>query len=501
MEFVFLLVIAGLAYFLFQYKNNLAAAQKRLKETSSKLEVAEAEVTRLRPYQVIPDAEARAREITAAAEGFKLQTETNAASTLSEADARAKAIVQTAQVEAQAIAGAALEAKDKAKLYEDAVVAARNTLAGYGNQYIIPTYSLLDDLAEEFAFTDAGEKLKEARKRSKTLSESGNAAVCDYAEANRRIIAVRFVTDAFNGKVDSILARTKSDNFGTLKQQITDAFNLVNVNGQAFRNAKVTAEYRDARIDELKWAAIAFELKEKDREEQRAIKDKIREEQRAQKEFEKALKDAAKEEEMLKKAMEKVQAQVAAASDAEREKFQAKLAELQEQLTQAEQKNQRALSMAQQTRTGHVYVISNIGSFGEHVLKIGMTRRLEPLDRIKELGDASVPFEFDVHAMIFSEDAPALEKALHKHFLRTQINKVNPRKEFFRIPLNLVQAEIEALGHKAHWTITSLAREYRESLVIEQEIQSDPLKRQEWLHTQIDAVDADTSEEPAEGIE
>lgn len=84
--------------------------------------------------------------------------------------------------------------------------------------------------------------------------------------------------------------------------------------------------------------------------------------------------------------------------------------------------------MAQQTRTGHVYVISNIGSFGEHVFKIGMTRRLEPKDRVRELGDASVPFEFDIHAMIFSDDAPTLKRALHRHFLKQQVNKVNPRK-------------------------------------------------------------------------
>ena len=88
------------------------------------------------------------------------------------------------------------------------------------------------------------------------------------------------------------------------------------------------------------------------------------------------------------------------------------MASLQAQLQAAEEKNQRALSMAQQTRAGHVYVISNVGSFGEHVFKIGMTRRLDPLDRIRELGDASVPFEFDVHAMIFTEDAPSLTQAL-----------------------------------------------------------------------------------------
>jgi Meiotically Up-regulated Gene 113 (MUG113) protein len=101
----------------------------------------------------------------------------------------------------------------------------------------------------------------------------------------------------------------------------------------------------------------------------------------------------------------------------------------------------RSPSMAQQTKTGHVYIISNIGSFGEDVYEIGLTRRLEPLDRIEELGDASVPFELDVHALIVSDDAAALERSLHRHFLALQINEVNPRKELFRVPLRQIRAE------------------------------------------------------------
>ena len=123
--------------------------------------------------------------------------------------------------------------------------------------------------------------------------------------------------------------------------------------------------------------------------------------------------------------------------------------------------------MAQQTKRGHVYVISNIGSFGEEVFKIGLTRRLEPLDRVKELGDASVPFSFDVHAMIFSEDAPKLEKELHSLFNNRQVNKVNPRKEFFKVPVVEIKKEIEKLGLETHWTMRSEALEYRESLQLE----------------------------------
>ncbi|MDL5048015.1 GIY-YIG nuclease family protein [Oscillatoria amoena NRMC-F 0135] len=122
--------------------------------------------------------------------------------------------------------------------------------------------------------------------------------------------------------------------------------------------------------------------------------------------------------------------------------------------------------MAQQTRSGNVYIISNIGSFGENVIKIGMTRRLEPLDRIKELSDASVPFDFDIHAMIQSDDAPSLENELHKKFEDFRINKVNYKKEFFRVPIQYLRDYATEKGLKATFTMLAEAREYRETLAM-----------------------------------
>jgi hypothetical protein len=157
--------------------------------------------------------------------------------------------------------------------------------------------------------------------------------------------------------------------------------------------------------------------------------------------------------------------------------------------------------MAEQTKTGHVYVISNIGSFGEDVFKIGLTRRLEPLDRVRELGDASVPFAFDVHAMIPSNDAPALELALHKHFLAAQMNKVNPRKEFFRVPLAVIREEIDGLRVTAKWTIAAEAKEYRETLALEKTLKADPEKKKAWLREHENAdeiIDMDLAEDDQE---
>ena len=178
--------------------------------------------------------------------------------------------------------------------------------------------------------------------------------------------------------------------------------------------------------------------------------------------------------------IEKAESQVARANEEQKLQFQQKLEELQQKLTQAEEKNQRAISMAQQTRTGNVYIISNIGSFGEDVYKIGMTRRLEPLDRVRELGDASVPFEFDVHAMIYCDDAPALEKQLHRKFLKRQLNKINPRKEFFKLNIHEVRSYLESMGISCKWTLSAEAKQYRETLKLEEEMKTNKQLEAEW---------------------
>ncbi len=405
---------------------------------------------------------------------------------IANANQQADQIIQAANQRAEQIAGDAYRALKDTDRLKEVATAMKNVIEGYGDQYLKPTYSLLDELADAYGFDDAGKQLKQARERSKLMVGQDQAATCDYVEKNRRETAVRFVVDAFNGKADSILSRTKAENFGTLEQQIRDAFALVNNNGAAFRNARINEEYLNARLSELKLATAVHALREREKDEQRRIREQMREEEKARKEIERTLKDTARDEETIQKAIEKVQAQAAKASEAQRAAFDVKLAEMQTKLAEAEARNQRALSMAQQTKAGHVYVISNVGSFGEDMFKVGMTRRLEPLDRVRELGSASVPFSFDVHAMIWSEDAPALENELHKRFVRAQANKVNPRKEFFRLSLVDLRKHIEKMGIEATWTMTAVAAEYRESLVIEQRLRENSAAAQDWLHYQLD---------------
>lgn len=397
---------------------------------------------------------------------------------------QAALILSEAENKAKEIAGEAYDIANKAKHYEEVSKAMKNVIEGYGDEYLKPTFSLLDDLADEFGYNEAGQRLKDARERTRMLMKNGDAASCDYVEKNRKDTAINFVLDAFNGKVDTILAMIKKDNYGILEQKIQDAYSLVNYLGAAFRNARINSIYLDSRLDELKWGVAVNELKLQEREEQRRIKEQIREEEKARREYEKAMRDAAKEEDTIRKAMEKAQQAIAKASEEQKAKYEAQLADLEQKLVEAEAKNQRALSMAQQTKSGHVYIISNIGSFGENVYKIGMTRRLEPLDRVRELGDASVPFPFDVHAMIYCEDAPKLETELHRFFVQNQVNKVNPRKEFFRIPISDIKKEVEKREVEVKWTMTALASEYKETLAIERTMENNNQTKEEWIKQQ-----------------
>ena len=194
----------------------------------------------------------------------------------------------------------------------------------------------------------------------------------------------------------------------------------------------------------------------------------MREEAKALKELEKAKEKVEKEEKHFEQAIEKLKKQMEETADDQQSKLIEKLKELEMKLEETKKNKEDVLYRVQNTRAGYVYIISNIGSFGENVFKIGMTRRLEPMDRVKELGDASVPFTFDVHGMIFSEDAPTLENALHKAFTERRLNKVNERKEFFRVDLK----EIENVVKKNHnktvlFTKLAEAEEYRKSVQLE----------------------------------
>jgi hypothetical protein len=385
---------------------------------------------------------------------------------LEEAHQISDKIIADAKIKAEEIAGSAYHAKNNAEQFTETAKAMENIIKGYGDEYLIPGESLIDELAEDYDHTEAGKDLANIRSLIKSMIKNGMVADCDYSETKRRIAAIDFVIDAFNGKVDTVMSRVRHDNYGKLLQKLKDAFRIVNHNGQPFRNARILPRYYDVIEDQLKLSVTVSEIKKKDREEQRVIREEMREEEKARREYEKALKQSQKEEKLIAKALKEAEARFKQANESDRVKYELELQQLQEDLGEAILKGQRAMSMAQQTKMGHVYVISNVGSFGENIFKIGLTRRLEPLDRVKELGDASVPFSFDVHAMIHSDNAPSLERELQLHFKDFQVNKVNPRKEFFNLSLTEIKNKVESMDLNTHWTMKSDAKEYRESLQI-----------------------------------
>lgn len=193
-----------------------------------------------------------------------------------------------------------------------------------------------------------------------------------------------------------------------------------------------------------------------------------REEREAQREYERAIKKALKDEEKAQEALEQKKREMAETQTQEKiQKLQEQIQGLEKALVEARELRERAMSMAQQTKIGYVYVISNIGSFGKDVYKIGMTRRLDPMERVLELSNASVPFPFDVHTFIYSEDAPALEADLHRRFDAKKVNSINYRKEYFHVTLDEIKAALEEKGVDAQFVDEPDAFQYRESLVKE----------------------------------
>jgi hypothetical protein len=462
----------------------------------------------LRKYEHLGDAEAEAqrqladalKEATAMrgeAQSLLEQSRTAAANERSQAIQKAKdiheqadarlnqairdagRIMAEAEKRAQQIGGDAYTALRDKQMLEQAAEAMRNIIDGYGDRYLVPTHSLLDDLAAEYGYDAAGESLASAREQSKRMVEQGEAAACDYVEASRRNTAIQFVIHAFNGSVDATLTRVKSDNYGILEQRIRDCFSIVNRDGSAFRNARILPAYLDARLAELKWAVVVQELALRDREEQRYLREQERDRLKAEQQRQKQLQEAEKEKELIRVAMEEAEKRFAAASAEQKAETEKELLALRQQLEDATRKE---LTIAQQTTKGRIYVISNIGSFGEGVYKIGLTRRAAE-ERVDELSSASVPFEFDIHAVIETENAPMLEYKIHQRFLATRMNKVNLRKEFFRVGLNDIRQAVEKLElgkdfiGTVTWTEKARAQQYYDSL----DIDHDAEVKDKWL--------------------
>jgi len=322
---------------------------------------------------------------------------------------------------------------------------------------------------------DYKNRLDEIREEQKRTARGLSAAVDEWDHSavelskaqwkKLRKDALKLALRSFNSESEYCIENVKFSNLEKMEERIRRSFETCNKLLSA-----IDAWWKDIVLErKLQELYLAHEYQVKRQEEKEAAR-QAREDQREQEKLEKEIREARakidKERRHFNGALQKLQLRLAAATDLqERQDLQIRIDEISSQSTKLDEDERLLDYREQNARAGYVYVISNIGAFGEGIFKIGMTRRLEPMDRVDELGDASVPFRFDVHALVFSDNAPRLEGKLHSHFAAGRLNKVNGRKEFFRADLSeietVIRANYDAVVEVVH---AAAAEQFRESL-------------------------------------
>lgn len=328
-----------------------------------------------------------------------------------------------------------------------------------------------------FRFTASHEyktRLGSVREREKTLIKSGQAAtggegwaVNNSKAEGKKLVSdmIKLVLRSFNNEADYCVDNVKFDNIELGEKRIRQSFDTCNRLGRVM-TVRLSDEYLNLKLDELHLAHEYQVKKQEEKEEAKRAREELREQQKLEQEIRAAREKIDKERRHFSAAISDLNKRLAKAStEDERSALQLKIDEFETGKAELDKEEKLIDYRERNAKAGYVYVISNIGAFGEGVYKIGMTRRLEPLERIDELGDASVPFWFDVHALVFSDNAPALEAKLHERFAAGRLNKVNGRKEFFRADI----AEIEAVIRANYDAVVEVSHEapaeqYRESL-------------------------------------
>lgn len=319
-------------------------------------------------------------------------------------------------------------------------------------------------------------KLLEIRTRQKDMVKAktavtgtNNWTVDGNAAKGKKMISdtQKLLLRAFNAECDDIVEHVKFGNVEASEKKITASRDAISKLG-TIMSISITPQYYRLKIEEL---YLAYEYQQKKQEEKEAAKEaraRMREEAKLAKEIEEARKKLEKEQTHYMNALKKLTSQLESASEgADRQALLEKKAEVEQRLSKIDKDFQEVDYREANQKAGYVYIISNIGAFGENVYKIGMTRRLDPMERVDELGDASVPFDFDVHAMIFSENAPALEAALHNAFSDRKLNFINQRREFFNVSLDEIKAVVKANYDKTvEFVEVAPAEQYRETLAI-----------------------------------
>jgi len=330
-----------------------------------------------------------------------------------------------------------------------------------------------------FQTTDAYKaQIELLRTQQRDVVRQGQAVQCpnawyvnDSKTEGKRMIRLqsKLLLRAFNGECEAAIANVNWNNAQKMEERLRKAFADINKLGDVVK-ITITDVYFMLKFQELQMTQEYEQKRYEVREEQRRVREQIREEERTQKEIEKALADSLSDEQKYAAAIANARDEATRAMGLKLEKLTEQISRFEAKLDEARRKKERAIARAQLTKSGFVYVISNIGSFGDKVFKIGMTRRLEPMDRIYELSGASVPFPYDLHAMLYSDDAPALEHELHQLFKTRRLNSVNARREFFQdVALGEIENFVKNKGLSAQFLSVPEAREYRQTLAMRQQ--------------------------------
>ena len=307
-----------------------------------------------------------------------------------------------------------------------------------------PRYSFINADAYKAELTNIRNKQKAMIKDGSAVSGSIDWQVNGSAAQGRKMIKdmQKLLLRAFNSECDEIINKVKYNNYDTSVKKMERSFNAIAKLGITM-SISITSNYYDLKIQELQLALEYQIQKQREKEEKAELRAQQREEARLQKELKEQRKNIDKERKHYEQALSNINKQISSSSDENIEELNKKKEEIIQSLSDIDTKIKDIDYREANQKTGYVYIISNIGSFGEGIYKIGMTRRLNPQERVDELGDASVPFKFDVHAMIFSEDAPALEAKLHRAFEDRKLNLVNQRREFFKVSLDEIKEVVK----------------------------------------------------------
>ncbi len=323
-------------------------------------------------------------------------------------------------------------------------------------------------------------KLEEIRGRQSQMVKSGEAtfatknwSVNNSQREGERMIRdyVKLILRSFNNECDASVLRVRYNNIESIEKKIRKAFETLNSLGLRM-SITISHDYLDLKLQEM-YLVYEYQVKkQEEKEEQKRIREQMREEAKLLKEIEAMKAKIEKEEKHFVKALEEVNEKLCkATSQSDIEMLTIEKEKIEQNLSSVERNKQDVWNREQNTRAGYVYVISNIGSFGENVYKIGVTRRFDPTERVGELGDASVPFNFDIHATIFSDDAPTLEAALHKAFENRRLNMINRRREFFSVTLDEIEKEVRTNFSKpVEFVRIADAAEYRQSRNIKEKM-------------------------------